>query len=80
MPWLLGHHPQVDEFQFNYTTLDKPHVQNDTVTLHKRYAQVRVHVCVSGGVRGVGCGRAWGTRWHLCRDGQSWQLAPHLPL
>ena len=32
---------EVDEFQFNYTTLDKPHVQNDTVTLHKRYAQVR---------------------------------------
>lgn len=35
--------PQVetDEFQYNFTTTEKPHVQNDTVTLHKRYAQVR---------------------------------------
>ncbi|MEW5308059.1 MAG: hypothetical protein WDW38_000046 [Sanguina aurantia] len=27
------------EFQFNYSALEKPHVQNDTVTLHRRYAQ-----------------------------------------
>ncbi|KAL6757794.1 hypothetical protein V8C86DRAFT_2613487 [Haematococcus lacustris] len=30
---------ETDEFQYNYTTAEKPHVQNDTVTLHKRFAQ-----------------------------------------
>ena len=30
---------ETDEFQFNFTTTEKPHVQNDTVTLHKRFAQ-----------------------------------------
>jgi hypothetical protein len=31
---------ETDEFQYNFTTTEKPHVQNDTVTLHRRYAQV----------------------------------------
>uniref|UniRef100_A0A6U0V7E2 DUF155 domain-containing protein n=1 Tax=Polytomella parva TaxID=51329 RepID=A0A6U0V7E2_9CHLO len=30
---------EVDEFQYNYTAFEKSHVQNDTVTLHKRYSQ-----------------------------------------
>mmetsp|Transcript_22848 Transcript_22848/g.58202 ORF Transcript_22848/g.58202 Transcript_22848/m.58202 type:complete len:461 (-) Transcript_22848:496-1878(-) len=29
---------ETDEFQYNFTTTEKPHVQNDAVTLHKRYA------------------------------------------
>lgn len=32
---------ETDEFSFNFTITEKPHVQNDTVTLHKRFAQVR---------------------------------------
>ena len=36
---------ETDEFSFNFTITEKPHVQNDTVTLHKRFAQV--------------CGRGW---------------------
>jgi len=28
---------EVDEFQYNFTTTEKPHVQNDTVTLARRY-------------------------------------------
>lgn len=30
---------ETDEFQYNFTITEKPHVQNDTVTLHKRFAQ-----------------------------------------
>ncbi len=30
----------MDEFQYNYSVIEKPHVQNDTVTLNKRFAQV----------------------------------------
>jgi len=29
--------PELDEFQYNFSVTEKPHVQNDTVTLHKRY-------------------------------------------
>lgn len=29
---------EVDEFQFNYSALEKPHIQNDMVTLHRRLA------------------------------------------
>ncbi len=27
---------EVDEFTFNYSTLERPHIANDTVTLHRR--------------------------------------------
>uniref|UniRef100_A0A7S3QPF7 DUF155 domain-containing protein n=1 Tax=Dunaliella tertiolecta TaxID=3047 RepID=A0A7S3QPF7_DUNTE len=30
---------ETDEYEYNFTTTEKPHVQNDTVTLHKRFAQ-----------------------------------------
>lgn len=30
---------EVDEFEFNITSSEKPHIQNDTVTLHKRAAK-----------------------------------------
>ncbi|KAF6262180.1 hypothetical protein COO60DRAFT_1699457 [Scenedesmus sp. NREL 46B-D3] len=30
---------QVDQFEFNYSSLEKPHIQNDTVTLHKKAAK-----------------------------------------
>eukprot|EP00798_Chlamydomonas_sp_ICE-L_P024686 gene24686-10316_t len=30
---------EVDEFQYNFSVTAKPNVQNDTVTLHKRFAQ-----------------------------------------
>lgn len=33
---------ETDEYEYNFTTTEKPHVQNDTVTLHKRFAQVSV--------------------------------------
>lgn len=32
---------ETDEFQYNFTAAEKPHVQNDTVTLHRRFANVR---------------------------------------
>lgn len=28
-----------DKFQFNYSAIEKPHIQNDVVTLHRRFAQ-----------------------------------------
>lgn len=28
---------EIDEFQFNFSATEKPHVQNDTVTLHRKY-------------------------------------------
>lgn len=31
---------EVDEFQYNFTATEKPHVQNDTVTLARRFALV----------------------------------------
>lgn len=36
------------QFEFNYSSLEKPHIQNDTVTLHKKAAkdhQVRTLMC-----------------------------------
>lgn len=30
-----------DKFQFNYSAIEKPHIQNDVVTLHRRFAQDR---------------------------------------
>ncbi|WIA12464.1 hypothetical protein OEZ86_003424 [Tetradesmus obliquus] len=30
---------EVDQFEFNYSSLEKPHIQNDTVTLHKKAAK-----------------------------------------
>lgn len=27
---------EIDQFSFNVTTSEKPHIQNDTVTLHRR--------------------------------------------
>ncbi|KAF8071355.1 RMD1 [Scenedesmus sp. PABB004] len=30
---------EVDEFEFNYSSLEKPHIQNDTVTLHRKAAK-----------------------------------------
>jgi uncharacterized Rmd1/YagE family protein len=27
------------QFEFNYSSLEKPHIQNDTVTLHKKAAK-----------------------------------------
>ena len=32
---------EIDELQFNYSGIEKPHIQNDAVTLHKRHAQAR---------------------------------------
>ena len=28
---------EIDEFQFHFSATEKPHVQNDTVTLHRKY-------------------------------------------
>eukprot|EP00878_Enallax_costatus_P019516 GHUV01020590.1.p1 GENE.GHUV01020590.1~~GHUV01020590.1.p1 ORF type:complete len:327 (+),score=56.52 GHUV01020590.1:1601-2581(+) len=30
---------EVDQFEFNYSSLEKPHIQNDTVTLHRKAAK-----------------------------------------
>lgn len=30
---------EVDQFEFNYSLLEKPHIQNDTVTLHRKAAK-----------------------------------------
>lgn len=38
-PCLCHSEVETDEFQYNFTITEKPHVQNDTVTLHKRLAQ-----------------------------------------
>lgn len=39
-PTLLCLQIETDEYEYNFTTTERPHVQNDTVTLHKRFAQV----------------------------------------
>ena len=29
---------EIDEFQFHYTTSERPHIQNDTITINHRFA------------------------------------------
>lgn len=31
--------PSLAQFEFNYSLLEKPHIQNDTVTLHQKAAK-----------------------------------------
>ena len=61
---------EIDEFEFNYSLLEPPHIQNDVITINKGYAadhQVR-------GVRGVieqrgGAGRGAGRGGMSARRG-----------
>ena len=36
---LLEKEIEIDEFEYNFSATEKPHVRNDTVTLHKRFAR-----------------------------------------
>jgi hypothetical protein len=56
---------ETDEFQYNFTTTEKPHVQNDTVTLHRRYAQVWLPPCIAS-LHITYKERGWAGPWDSC--------------
>lgn len=69
---------EIDEFQFHYTASERPHIQNDTITINHRFANDHIiKLSISHALSQVAtrnsAAREWHATWRVLPQGDDFQ-------